>query len=104
LEFAARSCKASLLGDSDVEQAKTISRGLEQLRGLLSEVYTQQNKKWVIALSFLLVLALNASLITIYEITRRQSKSYAGHLETFHHSKCREAGQTRRCGFGRRIP
>jgi hypothetical protein len=44
-----------------------IAGAFEAARVTFQKSYTTKNKKWVIALSFLVVLGLNASLITIYE-------------------------------------
>jgi len=52
-----------------LDQAKeNIAGAYEAARASFQKSYTTKNKKWVLALSFLVVLALNASLITIYEI------------------------------------
>ena len=52
-----------------VEQTKdNIAGAYEAARASFQKSYTSKNKKWVIALSFLVVLALNASLVRIYEI------------------------------------
>jgi len=52
-----------------VEQAKdNIAGAYEAARGSFQNSYTSKNKKWVIALSFLIVIALNASLIKMYVI------------------------------------
>lgn len=51
-----------------VEQAKdNISGAYEGARVAFQKSYTTKNKKWVMGLSFLVVLVLNASLIRIYE-------------------------------------
>jgi hypothetical protein len=56
-------------GTATLDQAKdNIAGAYEAARGSFQRSYTTKNKKWVIALSFLVVLALNAGLITIYEI------------------------------------
>ena len=57
----------------------------EAARISLQEFYAAKNKRWVIALSFLAVLALNASLIRIYEIlaaNRSLSQAIAGTAST----------------------
>src|SRR6516162_4975647 len=55
--------------DATAEQAKDHIAGVyEGARAKFQQSYTSKNKKWVIGLSFLVVLALNASLIRIYEI------------------------------------
>jgi hypothetical protein len=52
-----------------LDQAKeNIAGAYEAARAFFQKSYTTKNKKWVLALSFLVVLALNASSITIYEI------------------------------------
>jgi aminopeptidase N len=52
-----------------VEQAKdNIAAAYEGARVAFQKSYTTTNKKWAIGLSFLVVLALNASLIRMYEI------------------------------------
>jgi len=56
-------------GAATLDQIKdNIAGAYEAARVTFQESYTTKNKKWVIALSFLVVLGLNTSLITIYEI------------------------------------
>jgi hypothetical protein len=56
-------------GAATLDQIKdNIAGAYEAARGSFQKSYTTKNKKWVIALSFLVVLGLNTSLITIYEI------------------------------------
>jgi len=70
IEFAAPQLQGVVASaTATVEQSKdNIAGAYEAARASFQKSYTSKNKKWVIALSFLLVLALNASLITIYEI------------------------------------
>lgn len=54
--------------NATIEQAKdNIAGAYEGARAAFQNSYTSKNKKWVLGLSFLVVLALNASLIRIYE-------------------------------------
>lgn len=54
--------------NATVAQAKdNIAGAYEAARAAFQKSYASKNKKWVVGLSFLVVLALNASLIPIYE-------------------------------------
>lgn len=54
--------------NATAEQVKdNIAGAYEAARAAFQKSYTRKNKKWVVGLSFLIVLALNASLIRIYE-------------------------------------
>jgi hypothetical protein len=56
-------------GAATLDQIKdNIAGAFEAARVAFQKSYTTRNKKWVIALSFLVVVALNASLIKMYEI------------------------------------
>lgn len=70
IEFAAPQLQGVVAsGAATLDEIKdNIAGAYEAARAAFQKSYTAKNKKWVIALSFLVVLALNASLITIYEI------------------------------------
>lgn len=70
IEFAAPQLQGVVASaTATLEQVKdNIAGAYKAARGTFQKSYATKNKRWVIALSFLVVLALNASLITIYEI------------------------------------
>ncbi len=70
IEFAAPQLQGIVASTTaTLDQAKdNIAGAYEAARSSFQKSYTTKNKMWVIALSFLVVLVLNASLITIYEI------------------------------------
>jgi hypothetical protein len=70
IEFAAPQLKGIVASASaTLDQSKdNIAGAYEAARASFQKSYTTKNKMWVIALSFLVVLGLNASLIKIYEI------------------------------------
>jgi hypothetical protein len=70
IEFAAPQLQGVVASaTATLEQTKdNIAGAYEAARSSFQKSYTTKNKKWVIASSFVVVLALNASLITIYEI------------------------------------
>lgn len=54
--------------NATIEQAKdNIAGAYEAARATFQQSYASKNKKWVVGLSFVVVLVLNASLIPIYE-------------------------------------
>jgi hypothetical protein len=62
-----------------------VAAAYEAARASFQKAYTAKNKKWAIALSFAVVLALNASLIRLYEVlslNQSMSQAIAGTAST----------------------
>ena len=77
---------AALTAGQLYQKAKDHMAGVyEAARAQFQKSYTSQNKRWVIALSFLVVFALNASLINIYQLLaagQKMSQAIAGTAAT----------------------